>query len=219
MRCLFCKADSSLSRSREHIIPESLGNIDHQLPAGNVCDACNHYLGREVERPVQESPLFRQLRKGMQVPNKRGKFPEWEPGDGVEKPSYRLMGRFLAKVALEAIAFRTREVAGSNEELVTKAELDELRRYARYNEGPDWPFTVRTLYPVNAVFQNGREHFELLHEFDILVTHGMEYYLVLALFGVELVINLGGRELDGYRCWLEAHDYASPLYTPKPPKP
>lgn len=65
-----------------------------------------------------------------------------------------------------------------------------------------------TLYPVNAVFLDGSEHFELLHEFDILVTHGMEYYLVLALFGVELVINLGGRELDGYRCWLEAHDYA-----------
>lgn len=219
MRCLFCKADSSQSRSREHIIPESLGNIDHQLPAGIVCDACNHYLGREVERPVQKSPLFRQLRNVMQVPNKRGKFPEWEPDDGFEKPSYRLMGRFLAKVALEVLAFRTRDVPGSNEELVNKTELDELRRFARYNEGPDWPFTVRTLYPVNAVFRDGEEHFEIFHEFDILVTSSIELYLVLALFGVELVINLGGRELDGYRLWLEAHDYASPLYTPKPALP
>jgi len=38
MRCIFCMNDSSDSRSKEHIIPESLGNEAHILPRGIVCD-------------------------------------------------------------------------------------------------------------------------------------------------------------------------------------
>jgi hypothetical protein len=103
-------------------------------------------------------------------------------------------------------------VPESNTELVEKPELDELRRFARYNEGPDWPFTTRTLHPVNAVFEDDGERFELLHEFDILVTDSSETYIVISIFGVEMVLNLGGRENDGYRRWLETNEWASPLY-------
>ncbi|WP_394766693.1 HNH endonuclease [uncultured Paludibaculum sp.] len=138
MRCLFCKVDASASTSEEHIIPESLGNTEHKLPIGAVCDPCNNYLGRKVEQPLLESPAFRQLRRGMNVPNKRGKIPEWEHSHGVSLPAYRLMGRFLAKVGLEVLAFRTLTVTGWNTELVGQQELDPLRRFARFNEGTDW---------------------------------------------------------------------------------
>jgi len=40
----------------------------------------------------------------------------------------------------------------------------------------------------------------------------LEVFLVLSLFGVEVVQNLGGRVLDGYRAWLEQNEYVSPLY-------
>ena len=123
------------------------------------------------------------------------------------------MGRFLGKVGLEVLAFKTLSVPAWNDEIVDHASLDELRRFARYNEGDDWPFTTRTLYPVNAVFDEKRECFEVLHEFKILLTEGFEAYLVLALFGVEMVMNLGGRENDGYRRWLEENNWTSPLYS------
>lgn len=212
MRCIFCKQDSSTSRSAEHIIPESLGNVAHTLPAGVVCDDCNQYFARKVERPLLESPMFRLLRADLAVRNKRNRLPKWQPEDGARRPAYRQMGRFLAKIGLEVLAFKTLAVADSNAELVKQPQLDELRRFARFNEGPDWPFTTRTLHPVNAVFEENGERFELLHEFDLLVTDTLETYIVVSIFGVEMVLNLGGRENDGYRRWLEANEWVSPLY-------
>jgi len=214
MRCIFCKQDSSSSRSVEHIVPESLGNVEHVLPIGAVCDGCNQYFARKVERQLLESPMFRLLRADMAVPNKRGRIPAWLLTDGMERPNYRQMGRFLAKVGLEVLAFKTLSVPGWNDELVDQTALDELRRFARYNEGPDWPFTGRTLHPVNVIFEEGEQSYELLHEFDILLTRSSEAYLVISIFGVEMVINLGGRENDGFRRWLEENNRASALYAP-----
>lgn len=212
MHCIFCKRDSSTSISIEHIVPESLGNLTHVLPAGVVCDVCNQYFARKIERPLLESPVFRLLRADMSVPNKRGRVPAWEPKEGIGRPSYRTMGRFLAKVGLEVLALRTLGVPGWNEELVEHQTLNELRRFVRYNEGGDWPFNYRTLYPVNAIFEDGTTHFQLLHEFDLLMTRSSEIYLVISLFGVEMTINLGGREIDGYMQWLMDNGGASPLY-------
>ncbi len=79
------------------------------------------------------------------------------------------MGRFLAKVDLEVLAFKTLSVPGWNDELVDRPALDELRRFARFNEGPDWPFSVRTLHPAKSIFEDGDESFELLYEFDTLL--------------------------------------------------
>jgi len=50
MRCLFCKCPSDDATSVEHIVPESLGNRRHILPRGAICDRCNNYFSREVER-------------------------------------------------------------------------------------------------------------------------------------------------------------------------
>jgi len=212
MRCIFCKAESLTSRSVEHIVPESMGNTNHVLPLGAVCDGCNQYFARKVERPVLESPILRLIRASIDVPNKRGRVPSWEPGDGILKPGYRLMGRFLGKVGLEVLSFKTLGVEGWNHEIVEKIGLDELRNYARFNIGADWPFTSRSLHPVNAQFTEGDQTYHLLHEFDILFTKRSEAFLVLSLFGVELVLNLGGRSLEGYQEWLEENAYASPLY-------
>ncbi|MGJ4749067.1 HNH endonuclease, partial [Leptospira sp. SA-E8] len=89
MRCIFCKQDSSTSRSVEHIVPESLGNVEHTLPVGVVCDGCNQYFARKVERPVLESPMLRLLRAEMDIPNKRGRLPNWQSEDGTNRPDYR----------------------------------------------------------------------------------------------------------------------------------
>lgn len=75
MRCIFCKTDSSKSRGGEHIIPESLGNIDHTLPVGVVCDSCNNYFSHKIEKPLLDSDYFRHARFMHRVSNKEGRVP------------------------------------------------------------------------------------------------------------------------------------------------
>ncbi len=215
MRCIFCKASSEQSLSVEHIIPESLGNINHTLPKGVVCDTCNNYFARKVEKPVLDSPMMRHLRKDRQIQNKRRRIPRFEINESTNLPDYRMMSRFLAKAALEALAFKTLSVSGWNDEIVDKIELDALRAYVRYNQGETWPFAYRTLYPVNAIFEENSMFYEVLHEFDFLYTDTMELYFILAILGVEFVINFGGPELEGYQNWLRQHNYVSPLYPKK----
>ena len=83
MRCIFCKGDSSLSRSVEHIVPESLGNETHTLPPGIVCDECNNYFARKVEKPFFDTPYITQLRFHEVLRNKRGRVP---PLEGIISP-------------------------------------------------------------------------------------------------------------------------------------
>lgn len=75
MRCIFCKQDSSTSRTIEHTIPEALGNKEHTLPLGVVCDDCNNYFGLKVEKPLLDSDYFRQIRARNQISNKESRVP------------------------------------------------------------------------------------------------------------------------------------------------
>lgn len=216
MRCIFCKTESAGTRSIEHVIPESLGNTEHVLPVGLVCDGCNEYFGTKVEQPLLSSQVFRRLRRDMTIVNKRGRLPPPAAANAALLPSYRTMGRFIGKVGLEALAARTHRVEGWEQDVIDKPELDDIRQYVRYDRGREaWPFSFRTLYPVNAVFDDGAETFQILHEYDLLLTETSELYIIVAILGVEFALNLGGPELDGYMKWVERHEFKSPLYEGK----
>ena len=73
--CIFCREDAAQSQSCEHIIPESLGNFEHILPPGVVCDKCNNYFARKIEGPLLDTQYFRHARATMQVANKRKRVP------------------------------------------------------------------------------------------------------------------------------------------------
>lgn len=75
MICIFCKQDSTYSKSVEHIIPESLGNTKNVLPKGIVCDGCNDYFGRKVEKEVLSLSFFSQLRARNVIPSKKNRIP------------------------------------------------------------------------------------------------------------------------------------------------
>lgn len=85
MRCIFCKSTSINSLSKEHIIPESLGNVEHVFPKGSVCDQCNNYLACEIEAPFLNSWYGRNSRFEMRVPSKRRKVP---PATGFHAQSH-----------------------------------------------------------------------------------------------------------------------------------
>lgn len=240
-------------------MPESLGNIDHVLPAGVVCDKCNNYIARKIEKPLLDSRYFQERRFYAGLPNKEKRIPplegihlqsrtpvqlvklldekgisigaspnsdesRWvrsilqrESGSLIipigEKPSDYLISRFLGKVGLEVLAHRVLDVPGGIEEIVNKPELEELRRYVRMgNPKQSWPYSHRIIYSPEFQFNDGKEPYEVLHEFDILVTPSSEYFIVLAIFGEEYALNLGGPEIDGYEQWLKANNNKSPLY-------
>ena len=214
MKCIFCKGDSSASKSIEHIIPESLGNIDHTLPPGVVCDSCNNYFSVKIEFQVVHA--FRWFRGTMNVPNKKGRQPAFESNETPKPPEYRLMSRFIGKIGLEALASRLLNIPGWNEEITDKRGLDELREYVRFDRGDqDWPFLSRALYPFDSIFFDATEQFEILHEYDLLYTPTFELYIVLAIFGAEFTLNLGGPYLEGYQKWLKENNFQSPLYCKK----
>ena len=79
MNCLFCKNISDNSSSVEHIIPESLGNKEHVLPKGIVCDQCNQYFAIKIEKEVLEQGYFKYARSIQNIETKKGKIV---PADG-----------------------------------------------------------------------------------------------------------------------------------------
>lgn len=71
--CLYCGSNGPFS-TREHVIPESLGNNDLILQ-GEVCDACQRYFGKEVERYVLDKTPLAFWRVFLQISTKKGKSP------------------------------------------------------------------------------------------------------------------------------------------------
>lgn len=253
MRCLFCKADSSTSRSREHIVPESFGNTEHVLERGVVCDACNNYLAREVEKPILDSVYFKERRFSAVVPNKRGQVIPLDgfhlqsgtriqacadTGEGISMgahpdadevglvnallgqpqgtllfptatpPHERALARFVGKVGLEALASRLIQAGLSHEDLIDKPDLDELRHFVRRGSGPrQWSVARKQLYAPDRVFSDGSLHYQLLHEYELLlrpIDEANDLYsccISLVLFGEQFVLNMGGPGIDGLKAW------------------
>lgn len=256
LNCIFCKRDSSGSVSEEHIIPESLWNTKQLLRPGIVCDQCNNYFSREVERPFLELPEILSMRFEEGIPSKRNKIP---PVKGIifpdapvlvhrdgkqnhapitidvppiffnklnslnkvelvipmakEPPANKTTTRFLAKVALEAMAQRVENNQRMLNFLVNDPQLDALRDHARRGTTDSWEILIRRIYPAErrGYDSNGQEY-QVVHEYDFLLTKQSEMYFVFALFGIELAINIGGPYVDGYRLWLEENQEVSPLY-------
>jgi hypothetical protein len=133
-------------------------------------------------------------------------------------PDGQIISRFMAKVALEAMAERLVRCDGGQDYLCDERQLNDLRDHAHYGRISRWPVHERRIYAVDAkTALPGGQPEQVLHESDFLLTPWGEWFFVLAIFGLELAINLGGPEIDGYERWLRENDETSPLYrTDKP---
>ena len=72
-KCLFCNKEGPFS-SPEHIIPEALGNDDLIL-LEEVCDNCNQYFGKEIEKFVLGKTPLAFWRTYQGIRKKKGKLP------------------------------------------------------------------------------------------------------------------------------------------------
>lgn len=275
MKCLFCKQSSADTKSVEHIVPESLGNTTFVLPLGYVCDKCNNYFAREVEKPFLELPELRLLRFQEAIPNKKGKTPaingllngnypiklkrklshnkvvnEAEIStEAIDKilniserttiivpaftnqmlpPNNSITSRFLAKMALEALADKLKDIEHSLEDLTNDTQFDMLRNHARLGTVKKWPCSIRRIYDYNKIWKySDGVHGQMVHESDFLLIPAeenhesnaeyimAEIYFVVALWGIEFAINMAGPEIIGYENWLKSHNGESPLYCDK----
>jgi len=70
--CIFCKKDSSESKSKEHIVPESMGCPEGlYLSPGIVCDKCNNNILARLDSDLQD--CFGILKPWFIAQNKKGK--------------------------------------------------------------------------------------------------------------------------------------------------
>lgn len=261
MRCIFCKEESSSSKSVEHIIPESLGGKSHILKQGIVCDKCNNYFAREIEKPFQEHSSIKALRFDEGLISKKGIIPPmqavlnqkyevklWKDTKGsfaghidVETEAFQsimsnekgiitfpvccdtttlregaMLSRFLGKVAIESFAYRI--IESSTPEMLDSFVDDDyfitLKNHVRRGVIKDWPCSVRRIYDAKKRWSDTvtGEAYQVMNEFDFLLTEEFECYFVLALFGMEYIINMGVPSIEGIERWLENHKNESPLY-------
>lgn len=110
MICIFCQKNSDLSKTIEHIIPEALGNTEHILPKGIVCDSCNHYFGTKIEKKLLETLYFEHVRSRKMVQNKKGKIP---PISGILLPA-----RLAVKLSKDGAIYAANE---SDESIFVKS--------------------------------------------------------------------------------------------------
>ena len=133
------------------------------------------------------------------------------------RPPQRLFSRFLLKIGIEYLGMRMLPVeSGIQTDHIENPAINEARRYVRFNEGgDDWPFHECQIYSEGRRFRDAQtgEAYDVPHEFTLLYTENREIFFVIAIFGTQYTINLGGPEIDGFLNWLSTNDNSSPLYT------
>jgi len=126
MACLFCRGDGPFS-TVEHIIPESLGN-DSDVLTNVVCDRCQNYLGRAVEKPALESTPFGFWRTILGTKTKAGALPSFSsrpPSSGSLASEHPFTDHF--NLAAEEDASTTLDVARSTGFLPISRSNSQLR--------------------------------------------------------------------------------------------
>ena len=96
--------------------------------------------------------------------------------------------------------------------MLSQDAIEPLRKYVRIGDQNEaWKFNRRRLYPPHQSFGSDDVCHQILHEFDFLYTKDRELIFVLALFGEEFAINMGGSDLDRYQEHLREHQGKSTL--------
>jgi hypothetical protein len=80
--CLFCRREDGGFTSREHALPESMGNTELILPPGVVCDRCNNGPLSQLDQALCEFGPIAMRRTMLGVSNKQGTIPVFRSHDG-----------------------------------------------------------------------------------------------------------------------------------------
>lgn len=178
------------------IVPTSLG------PAGRLWVPPSGPFPRVLTLPEAEShEVFREAtRFEIAVPD-----PDALTNDV-------LLGRFTCKVALEAMAARCFSEPLTYDSLLTSDELTDCRLHARYGTGSLWPVRINRIYGPRRAWDDNGCRLQRVWEHDFLVTPQGQVIFAIAIFGLELAINVLERDTDAYNNWLSTSRAPSLLY-------
>lgn len=198
-RCIFCGSTTNTYKSKEHIVPDSLGGKDI-LPEGLVCDNCNNYFGREFEKETLDFEDIKFSRALERIPNKKGRTPvanakkvamyfdrNTKPikisspqmtktiyGKGsihIEFPQSKLgpLLRLLLKIGLEYFAIEQADD-------IFEPKFNRAKEVVRYPpRGRKWPMAIKTKYDglselYNHKFHRIHENNSVIFEFSYWLT-------------------------------------------------
>lgn len=128
-------------------------------------------------------------------------------------PPKKAMSRFLAKMALEALAYRFVKEEKWLQYIADNNHFDPIRNFARYGIGEEWPYYQRRIFPEETQMKHPetKKWVQVGFGHDIMLTSRKETYFHFFYYGMEFTINLGGRSVAGYKEWLQFHQNISPL--------
>jgi hypothetical protein len=165
---MYCRQDASTSRGVPHVFPEAFGKNAVVLPIGSVCDACNSYLGHELDSVFIAHPVVSMIAQTLRLPGKSGKLrkhvgnveidvfprsitiPTEEPKiivhpDGTRSSTAAALvdpqfDLLRFRRALHHIAFNAYALRRGKDEVLA-ARFDPVRKYIRSpHKGEAWPF-------------------------------------------------------------------------------
>jgi hypothetical protein len=129
-------------------------------------------------------------------------------------PPRREMSRFMAKLALEALALRFSSAPEFLAMLVDEPHYDRIRHWARRGDSVGlWPYHQRRVFPEETLMRHptSGKWVQAGYGHDLFLTARRETFFAFCLYGYEFVINVGGPSIRGYEEWLENHGGISPL--------
>lgn len=128
-------------------------------------------------------------------------------------PPKKEMSRFLAKMALEALAYRFLKNEDLINSLIDDPHYDLIRNYARLGTCfKEWPYHQRRIFPDDTKMRHPKtgKWVQAGFGFEIFLTPRPETYFAFLFYGMEFVINLGGPSIKGYEDWLIENNNISP---------
>lgn len=112
--CLVCRRHDGDFRSREHPMPESLGNTEIALPPGVVCDRCNNGPLAVLDQVICEFLPVKMRRTMLGITSKSGSVPTTRFHDGALQHTGPASLRFSGDGGKEILreTFRTGNTVG-----------------------------------------------------------------------------------------------------------
>ena len=212
-RCIFCLCETDNFSRVEHIIPESMGG-DEIAPPGLVCDSCNQYFGKEVERLALASPVLAFERSWLCIPTKKRKYSSYQgfqfevsgqPSGGPdvafppEKLKYTLEhGRGQMIVLIKDLGAITHLLlkmgleflAISEQADVYSSAFDRARKAARAPDpGMRWPLAYGSLRAKDGIVEVGEDEEgpyekELVYNYRIALSPQIDLYVFYLCYGL-----------------------------------
>lgn len=126
------------------------------------------------------------------------------------EPNYNL-SRLLAKMAVEAFVYKCLDNMKVIDYVIEDEAFKKIRKYVRYGGNYIWEYNARRIYARNEAYR-GDITTHINYEFDFLFSPQGRVYFVIAMYGIEYVINIIDNTIFEYVEWLKDNHYISPLY-------